>query len=105
MGKFEEIINNGKKNGKSVVEVNKELKEAGANFHINPDHTESGWTQEEMDEGFIPAKGTPNVTHLFNLMKHNANMAGKSKEYWTIEGKYEITWDENGTPVKAVRKN
>ena len=54
--KFAEIINEGKKNGKSVVEVNKELKEAGANFQINPDHTESGWTQEEMEEGFIPAE-------------------------------------------------
>lgn len=68
--KYEEIINNGKKDGKSIEQINKELKEAGATFHINPDYTGSGWTQKEMDEGFIPAKEeVPDDVHMHDLMR------------------------------------
>lgn len=34
---FEKIISEGKKSGKSIEEINAELKAAGANFHLNPD--------------------------------------------------------------------
>lgn len=54
--KYAEIINEGKATGKSIEEINKELKEAGANFHLNPDGGVSGWTEQEMKEGFIPAE-------------------------------------------------
>ena len=106
MGKFEEIINNGKKDGKSIAEINKELKEAGANFHINPDHTESGWTQEEMDEGFIPAKkDQKNMKHLQDYMRYDATKRGLTIRVETLEGVYDITWDDDGHPNKAIRKN
>lgn len=107
--KYEEIINNGKKDGKKLSEINAELKAAGATFHLDysmcEDGPVTGWSEKEMKEGFIPAKETPNVVHLHDLMKYNIGMAGKSKEYQTVEGKYEITWNENGNPVKAIRKN
>lgn len=51
---FENIINEGKKNGKTVETINAELKEAGANFHLDPDGKVAGWTDAEMAEGFIP---------------------------------------------------
>lgn len=54
--KFAEIINEGRKAGKTIEAVNKELKEAGANFHLNPDGGVAGWTEDEMREGFIPAE-------------------------------------------------
>ena len=54
--KYAEIINEGKKNGKSIDEINEALKEAGANFHLNPDGGASGWTEQEMKEGFIPGE-------------------------------------------------
>jgi hypothetical protein len=54
--KYAEIINEGKKNGKSIDEINAELKTAGANFHLNPDGGVSGWTEQEMKEGFIPGE-------------------------------------------------
>lgn len=54
--KYAEIINEGKATGKSIEEINKELKEAGANFHLNPDGGVSGWTEQEMKEGFIPGE-------------------------------------------------
>lgn len=55
--KYAEIINEGKAAGKSIEEINKELKEAGANFHLNPDGAPvEGWTEAEMAEGFVPAE-------------------------------------------------
>lgn len=104
---FEDIINEGKKTGKSIDQINKELKEAGATFHINPDYTESGWTQTEMDEGFIPAKEEEgkHLFHLHDFMGRNTEMAGKSKVFNTKEGRFEIFWDENGYAEKAIRKN
>jgi hypothetical protein len=54
--KFAEIINEGCKSGKTIEAINKELKEAGANFHLNPDGGVAGWTDAEMKDGFIPAE-------------------------------------------------
>ena len=104
--KYEEIINEGKKQGTSVEAINAELKAAGANFHLNPDGSKSGWTDQEMEEGFIPAESEhEDVKHLHDYMKFNPKMAGKTETYWVAEGKYYITWDENGRPVKAIRQN
>ena len=54
--KYAEIITEGKKNGKTIEEINEALKAAGATFHLNPDGGVSGWTEQEMKEGFIPAE-------------------------------------------------
>lgn len=54
--KYTDIINEGKKNGKTIEEINKLLKEAGANFHLNPDGSVDGWTEAEMANGFVPAE-------------------------------------------------
>lgn len=54
--KYVDIINEAKKDGKTIEEINKLLKEAGANFHLNPDGGVDGWTEAEMAEGFIPAE-------------------------------------------------
>lgn len=53
--KYVDIINEGKKNGKTIDEINEALKEAGANFHLNPEGI-AGWTEQEMKEGFIPGE-------------------------------------------------
>lgn len=53
---YENIINEGKRSGKTIEEINAELKEAGANFHLNPDGGIAGWTEQEMKEGFIPGE-------------------------------------------------
>lgn len=54
--KYAEIINEGKATGKSIEEINAELKAAGATFHLNPDGGVAGWTEQEMKEGFIPGE-------------------------------------------------
>lgn len=48
---FEKIISEGKKSGKSIEEINAELKAAGANFHLNPDGGVAGWTDACRDGG------------------------------------------------------
>lgn len=102
MGKLEDII----KSGKPIEVINKELKEAGANFHLNPNGTKSGWTEQEMKEGFNKPENEPeDVKHLYDYMKYDPNLAGCSKVVTVAEGIYEIFWNENGNPEKAIRKN
>lgn len=102
--KFSEIINEGKKNGESIEVINTKLKAAGANFHLNPDGGVANWTEAEMAEGFIPAEKEPeDAKHLNDYMRYMPEMAGKSETFQVAEGKYTITWDEDGHPVRAVR--
>lgn len=102
--KFAEIINEGCKSGMTIEAINKELKEAGANFHLNPDGGIAGWTEQEMKEGFIPNEGeTADVRHLHDYMRYDATKAGQTVRVETPEGTYDITWDEGGHPEKAVR--
>lgn len=102
--KFADIINEGKKQGAPVEAVNAELKAAGANFHLNADGCIAGWTEQEMAEGFIPAEKEPeDVRHLHDYMRYDATKRGLTVRVETPEGFYDITWDEDGHPKKAVR--
>ena len=102
--KFAEIINEGKATGKTVEAINKELKAAGANFHLTPDGCIAGWSDKEMAEGFIPAETEPaDVKHLHDYMRYDVTKAGQTVRVETPEGTYDITWDEGGHPEKAVR--
>lgn len=102
--KFAEIINEGKKNGKSIEEINDALEAAGANFFIDPDVRTAGWSEKEMAEGFIPAETEPaDVRHLHDYMRYDVTKAGQTVRVETPEGTYDITWDEGGHPEKAVR--
>lgn len=101
---YENIINEGKKNGESIEVINTKLKEAGANFHLNPDGPQTGWSEKEMAEGFIPNEGeSADVRHLHDYMRYNPAKANTEEEVWTPEGHYRITFDEDGRPEKAVR--
>ena len=105
---FENIINEGKKNGKKLSEINAELKAAGAVFHLDytmtPDGPQTGWSEQEMKEGFIPtAKEPEDVKHLHDYMRRDPAKANTEEEVWTPEGHYRITFDEDGRPEKAVR--
>lgn len=102
--KFAEIINEGKELGAPVEAINAELKAAGANFHLNPDGGVANWTEQEMKEGFKPAEKEPeDVRHLHDYMRHDATKSGLTVRVETPEGVYDITWDEDGHPKKAVR--
>ena len=105
---FENIINEGKKNGKKLSEINAELKAAGATFHLDytmtPDGPQTGWSEKEMAEGFIPAEKEPaDVKHLHDYMRRDPAKANTEEEVWTPEGHYRITFDKDGHATKAVR--
>lgn len=100
-----EIIRQGLANGDSYAVINKRLADAGFNLKLVP-RENTGWTEQEMKEGFIPANSaTPDAGHLADLMKPDVAMAGQEKTMWCKEGQYKITWDENGYAIKAVRQN
>lgn len=102
--KYADIINEGKKNGESIEVINTKLKAAGANFHLNPDGGEAGWTEQEMREGFQPGEPAKDAVHLHDIMRYNPGNAGKTIRVSVVEGTYDVTWNENGNPVKAVKK-
>lgn len=103
---YENIINEGKKNGKTIAEINAELKAAGATFHLDADGGVAGWTEDEMREGFIPAKEEPaDVRHLHDIMRYDTEKAGETLRIQCAEGVYDVTWDVYGHPEKAVRVN
>lgn len=103
---YESIINEGKKNGESIEVINTKLKEAGANFHLNPDGGIAGWSEKEMAEGFTPATDeAKDVVHLHDYMRYSNANAGKTMTVTVAEGRYEVTYNANGNPVKAVRVN
>lgn len=102
--KYAEIINEGKKQGAPVEAINAELKAAGANFYLDPDGRPSGWTEQEMKEGFIPAEKEPEaVKHLHDVMRYDTEKAGETRRIQCAEGVYDVTWDIYGHPEKAVR--
>lgn len=106
--KYADIINEGKKNGKKLSEINAELKAAGATFHLDytmtSDGPQVGWSEKEMAEGFIHAETEPeDVKHLHDYMRRDPAKANTEEEVWTPEGHYRITFDEDGRPEKAVR--
>ena len=102
--KFAEIINEGKAVGKTIEAINAELEAAGANFYLNPDGGVAGWTEDEMREGFIPAEEEPSdVKHMYDYFSYNPANAGQTIRITAPEGTYDITWDKDGHPEKAVR--
>ena len=103
--KFADIINEGCKAGKTIEAINAELKEAGANFHLNPDGGVAGWSDKEMAEGFLPGDPAQPVKHLHDFMRYDTEKAGETLRIQCAEGVYDVTWDVYGHPEKAVRVN
>ena len=94
--KYADIINEAKKNGKTIEEINKLLKEAGAT---------EGWTEAEMAEGFIPAEEKPKDAQRTVDMRRREDLAGTKQIQWIPGGKFEVEYDELGYAKSAVRVN
>lgn len=101
---YENIINEGKKNGKTVETINAELKAAGANFHLNPDGGIAGWSDKEMAEGFIPGEPAKDAQRTVD-MRRREDLAGTKQIQWVPGGKFEVEYDELGYAKSAVRVN
>ena len=100
--KYADIINEGQKAGKTVKEINADLKAAGANFHLNPDGGVAGWTEQEMAEGFQPGEPAKDVQRKLD-MGRKMEFAG-TKQVQRVNGSvYEVSYDEDGYAMSAVR--
>ena len=99
-----EIIRQGLAHGDSYEVINKALADAGFNLKLVL-RENTGWAEQEMKEGF--KEGEPGVVFpaLADMMKRNMKMAGMEEEILCKEGKYKITWNEDGYATKAVRCN
>ena len=100
---YEIIINEGKKNGKTIEAINAELKAAGANFHLNPDGGVAGWSDKEMEEGFMPAAEEPKDAQRELDLHRRPDLAGTKQIQWIPGGKFEVEYDELGYAKSAVR--
>lgn len=100
--KFENIITEGKRKGKTVEEINKELKEAGANFHLSSLEGNGGWTEQEMKEGFIPGAPAEDAHRTLD-MSRKMEFAGTKQIQWIPGGKFEVEYDANGYAKRAVK--
>lgn len=117
MAKFSEIILNGKKNGKTLEEINKELKAAGATFSLkNMSEAEAkAKALKEQEEGFkkgeeplmvdgvlavMASDGKP--IKMINASGHDAIKSPSMERDMSRAGKtieaagYRLTYDSNG---------
>lgn len=124
MAKFSEIILNGKKNGKTLEEINKELKEAGATFTLKSmtEAEAKAKALKEQEEGFkkgeeplmidgvlaviasdgkpIKMDGSPaNASVKSPSMARDMSRAGKT----ITAGGFELRYDSNGYCVSKAR--
>lgn len=97
-----EIINKGISDGKSYAEINKELEEVGCAFRL-VETGKSGWTEQEVAEGFKPGDKLVTVPHIADVMERDTDKAGKIIPYVTKEGHYNVYYDIDGYAVKAVK--
>ena len=100
---YENIITEGKQNGKPIEAINADLKNAGANFHLNPDGGVAGWTEQEMREGFIPAETEPEALPQTLDTHRREDLAGTVQIQRIVGATYEVTYDEDGDFIKASR--
>lgn len=100
---YENIINEGKKQGAPVEAINAELKAAGANFHLNPDGKVAGWTDAEMADGFVPAEKEPEALPQTLDTRRREDLAGTVQIQRIVGATYEVTYDEDGYFIKASR--
>ena len=107
MSKVNEIMEKYKAGEITVEEANKQLRQQGANFHLEPmtDEERAAKKQREDELGFIPA--TDEAKHLPKTadMRRRKDLAGQVVRQMTRSGLYDVTYNEDGYAVKASRVN
>lgn len=101
--KFDEIIKNGLDAGKSYDEINAELKDAGATFHLEAEKAGKGWTEEEMREGFIPADEPAKPVQKKVDMSRRPEFAGTTQEQVVLGITWKVAYDIDGYATRAVK--
>ena len=97
----DEIIHLWEEDKITTEEANRHLAEIGSRVRLD-DTKESGWTEEEMKEGFITGKPGEPVQRELDRSRR-MDMAGKTA-FQKVNGKiYKVWYNEDGYFQKAVR--
>ncbi len=97
-----EIIEAYKKHQITADEANKALADARSNIRFNPDNAK-GWTEEQMENGFLPGDPAVELPERPDMSRRE-ELAGMTVVQRTKGGIYDVTYDEMGYAVKAVKR-
>ena len=105
MSKVNEIMEKYKAGEITVEEANEQLRQQGANFHLEPmtDEERAAKKQREDEEGFIPATEEAEVLPKTPDMHRRKDLAGQVVRQTTKSGLYDVTYGADGYAVKARR--
>ena len=107
MSKVNEIMEKYKAGEITVEEANKQLRQQGANFHLEPmtDEERAAKKQREDELGFIPATEEAKPLPKTPDMRRRKDLAGQVVRQMTRSGPFDVTYDADGYAVKASRVN
>ena len=107
MSKVNEIMEKYKAGEITVEEANKQLRQQGANFHLEPmtDEERAAKKQREDELGFIPATEEAKPLPKTPDMRRRKDLAGQVARQMTRSGPFDVTYDADGYAVKARRVN
>ena len=107
MSKVNEIMEKYKAGEITVEEANNQLRQQGANFHLEPmtDEERAAKKQQEDEQGYIPATEEAKPLPKTPDMRRRKDLAGQVVRQKTKSGLYDVTYNEDGYAVKASRVN
>ena len=105
MSKVNEIMEKYKAGEITVEEANEQLRQQGANFHLEPmtDEERAAKKQREDELGFIPATEEGKPLPKTPDMRRRPDLAGQVVRQHTRAGDFDVTYDADGYAVKARR--
>ena len=107
MSKVNEIMEKYKAGEITVEEANEQLRQQGANFHLEPmtDEERAAKRQREDEQGYIPATEEAKPIPKTPDMRRRKDLAGQVVRQMTRSGPFDVTYDADGYAVKARRVN
>lgn len=107
MSKVNEIMEKYKAGEITVEEANEQLRQHGANFHMEPmtDEERAAKKQREDEQGYIPATEEAKPLTKTPDMRRRKDLAGQVVRQMTRSGPFDVTYDADGYAVKARRVN
>ena len=105
MSKVNKIMEKYKAGEITVEEANEQLRQQGANFHLEPmtDEERAAKKQREDELGFIPATDEAKPLPKTPDMRRRKDLAGQVVRQMTRSGPFDVTYDADGYAVKARR--
>ena len=107
MSKVNEIMEKYKAGEITVEEANNQLRQQGANFHLEhmTDEERAAKKQREDEQGYIPATEEAKPLPKTPDMRRRKDLAGQVVRQMTRSGPFDVTYDADGYAVKARRVN